>query len=103
MAAFVLQPHVAEFLDVVMHDGTLEFRLEELVVADGSPLAGVSLRDAHIRDHTGALILAMRSIDGTFTTNPHPKPCSAPVRSSSPSAPSPSSKPSPPSPNPGDR
>jgi voltage-gated potassium channel len=73
MAAFVLQPHVAEFLDVVMHDGTLEFRLEELLVSEGSPLAGVSLRDAHIRDHTGALILAMRSGDGTFTTNPPPE------------------------------
>ncbi len=73
MAAFVLQPHVAEFLDIVMHDGTLEFRLEELAVADGSPLAGVSLRDAHIRDQTGALILAMRSSDGTFTTNPPPE------------------------------
>ena len=73
MAAFVLQPHVAEFLDVVMHDGTLEFRLEELLVAEGSPLAGVSLRDAHIRDQTGALILAMRGGDGTFTTNPAPE------------------------------
>ncbi|MDQ3947167.1 MAG: potassium channel protein [Actinomycetota bacterium] len=73
MAAFVLQPHVAEFLDVVMHDGTLEFRLEELSVAEGSPLNGVSLRDAHIRDHTGALILAMRAGDGTFTTNPPPE------------------------------
>jgi voltage-gated potassium channel len=73
MAAFVLQPHVAEFLDVVMHDGTLEFRLEELPVADGSPLAGVSLRETHIRDQTGALILAMRDSDGTFITNPPPE------------------------------
>jgi voltage-gated potassium channel len=73
MAAFVLQPHVAEFLDVVMHDGTLEFRLEELLVADGSPLAGVSLRETHIRDQTGALILAMRDSDGTFITNPPPE------------------------------
>ncbi|MGH9043054.1 MAG: potassium channel family protein [Acidimicrobiia bacterium] len=73
MAAFVLQPHVAEFLDVVMHDGTLEFRLEEIVVPKGSPLAGASLRDAHIRDQTGALILAMRDADGSFTTNPAPE------------------------------
>ncbi|MDQ3947127.1 MAG: potassium channel protein, partial [Actinomycetota bacterium] len=33
----------------------------------------VSLRDAHIRDQTGALILAMRGSDGTFTTNPPPE------------------------------
>lgn len=73
MAAFVLQPHVAEFLDIVMHDGSLEFRLEEVAVPAGSPLAGASLRDAHIRDHTGALILAMRDEHGRFTTNPPPE------------------------------
>ena len=73
MAAFVLQPHVAEFLDVVMHDGSLEFRLEEVPVPDGSPLAGQSLRQAHIRDSTGALILALRDGSGAFTTNPTPE------------------------------
>jgi voltage-gated potassium channel len=73
MAAFVLQPHVAEFLDVVMHDGSLEFRLEEVPVPPGSSLAGRSLRDAHIRDSTGALILALRDGGGAFTTNPSPE------------------------------
>jgi voltage-gated potassium channel len=73
MAAFVLQPHVAEFLDVVMHDGSLAFRLEEVAVPAGSSLAGASLRDAHIRDRTGALILALRDGDGNFTTNPVPE------------------------------
>jgi voltage-gated potassium channel len=73
MAAFVLQPHVAEFLDVVMHDGSLEFRLAEIVVPDSSSLAGRSLRDAHIRDRTGALVLALRSPEGEFVTNPTPE------------------------------
>lgn len=73
MAALALQPHVAEFLDVVMHDGDLEFRLEEIRVPEQSPLAGRSLRDAHIRDRTGALILALRAKDGEFTTNPPPE------------------------------
>jgi len=73
MAAFVLQPHVAEFLDVVMHDGSLEFRLEEVPLPAGSPLAGHSLRDAHIRDSTGALILALREAGGGFATNPPPE------------------------------
>jgi voltage-gated potassium channel len=73
MAAFVLQPHVAEFLDVVMHDGSLEFRLEEVALPDGSPLAGKSLREAHIRDSTGALILALRETGGEFTMNPPPE------------------------------
>jgi voltage-gated potassium channel len=72
MAAFALQPHVAEFLDVVMHDGSLEFRLEEVPVPDESSLAGRTLRDAHIRDRTGALVLATRDGGGQFTTNPGP-------------------------------
>lgn len=73
MAAFALQPHVAEFVDVVMHDGSLEFRLEEVPVPDGSPLDGRTLRDAHIRDRTGALVLAMRNETGSFMTNPGPE------------------------------
>ena len=72
MAAFVLRPNVAEFLDVVMHERNLEFRLEEVAVPPGSPIAGRSLRDAHLRDHTGALVLALRDEDGTFRTNPQP-------------------------------
>jgi voltage-gated potassium channel len=71
-AAFVLQPHVSEFLDVVMHDRDIEFRLEELDVAEESVLAGSTIRDAHIRDETGALVLALREQEGTFVTNPAP-------------------------------
>lgn len=73
MGAFVRQPHVAEFLDVVMHDDTMEFHLEEIVVRADSPLAGLSLRDSQIRDRTGALVLAMRDQGGAFRTNPEPQ------------------------------
>lgn len=72
MAAFVLRPNVAEFIDVVMHERSLEFRLEEVPVTEGSPIAGRSLRDAHVRDKTGSLVLALRDADGTFQTNPSP-------------------------------
>ena len=73
MAAFVLQPHVTEFLDVVMHERGIEFRLEEIPVDDGSPVDGASIREAHVRDRTGALVLALRDKDGSFTTNPPPE------------------------------
>ena len=72
MAALIDQPHVADFLDVAMHNADLQFRLSELMVARGSPVAGRSLRDAHLRDATGALVLAVRSSDGAFRTNPDP-------------------------------
>ncbi|MGZ4684140.1 MAG: potassium channel family protein [Acidimicrobiales bacterium] len=72
MAAFVLRPHVAEFLDVVMRERSLEFRLEEVPVGVDSPIVGRTLRDSHLRDLTGALVLALRDADGTFQTNPSP-------------------------------
>jgi len=72
MAAFVLRPHVAEFLDVVMRERNLEFRLEELEIFPGSPVAGMTLREAHLRDRAGALVLALRGPDGQFVTNPSP-------------------------------
>ena len=56
-----------------MHDAGLEFRLAELTVGAGTPVAGRSLRDAHLRDATGALVLAVRERGGTFRTNPDPK------------------------------
>ncbi len=70
MAALAVQPAVAEFLDVVMHDGTLEFRLAEVPVPEGSPAHGATLRELRLRERTGALILAIRASDGTFETNP---------------------------------
>lgn len=72
IAAFVLRPHVAEFLDVAMRERELQFRLEEVVVTMGSPVVGQSVRDARIRELTGAQVLALRSEDGSFHTNPAP-------------------------------
>ncbi|MBI1844361.1 MAG: TrkA C-terminal domain-containing protein, partial [Actinobacteria bacterium] len=43
-----------------------------VTIPQGSALAGCSLRDSHLRDRTGALVLALRHPDGTFTTNPDP-------------------------------
>ncbi|MDE3081889.1 MAG: potassium channel protein [Acidobacteriota bacterium] len=73
MASFVTQPHVVDFVDVVMHDGSLLFRLGETRLASESALAGKSLRSAHVRDETGALVLAIRRPDGSFVTNPTPE------------------------------
>jgi voltage-gated potassium channel len=72
IAAFLLQPNVTEFLDVVMHDRGLQFRLAEIVIPAESSIAGQSIRSAHLRDRTGALVLALRSAQGVFNTNPSP-------------------------------
>lgn len=70
MASFISSPNVAEFLDVVMHDRSIEFRMREFPIPADSPIAGRTLRDANVREASGALVLALRSPDGQFTTNP---------------------------------
>ncbi|BEK94974.1 potassium channel family protein [Nocardia seriolae] len=70
MAAFALQPNVAEFLDVVMHEDALEYRIEEIGIGAGSELIGRTLTDTALRRNTGALLLALRTSEGRFITNP---------------------------------
>ncbi|MGA7689776.1 MAG: TrkA family potassium uptake protein [Jiangellales bacterium] len=71
IAAFALQPHVVDFLEIAMHDADVEFRLEEVAIAPGSGLSGSSVRRARLHEGDGALILALRQHDsGGFVTNP---------------------------------
>lgn len=72
MASFVARPHVAEFVDVVMHERSLEFRMQEIAIDERSPLDGVSVRDADLRQRAGVLVLAIRRPDGGFAVNPDP-------------------------------
>ena len=72
IAAAATQPHVVDFLDVVMHDDEVEFRLAEVPVLDGSALAGRTVAESRAADATGALLLAMRRSDRGFVTNPSP-------------------------------
>jgi voltage-gated potassium channel len=69
MAVFALQPDVAEFLDVVMHDEDLDFRIVQVEVREGSPLVGQSV--LRVRERTGALLLALRRGAGQ-PFEPHP-------------------------------
>jgi voltage-gated potassium channel len=72
IAALLLQPHVAEFLDVVTREAGMEFRLEEVRLGAQCALCGTGLGESHIRARTGALVLALRQPDGSFVTNPAP-------------------------------
>jgi voltage-gated potassium channel len=71
IAAQLLNPAVADFLDVVMHSGQLEMWLEEFPIAPGSALHGTTVAAADVRRRTGANVLAVRRHDqGTILTNP---------------------------------
>ncbi len=70
MAAMVLHPLVSDYLDIVTHGDEIEFRLDSMPIGSGSKLAGVTIRDARVRDLTGAYILAVRSEMGQINANP---------------------------------
>ena len=71
LAAFALQPDVAEFLDVVMHEENLDWRIQQVRVGARSELAGRRLGDLALRERTGALLLAVRRTrDADFEPNP---------------------------------
>ncbi len=64
IAQLALRPGVVEFFDVVQKSDTIELKLEEAVVAPGSPLDGKRLHEAGIRERTGTTVIAVRRSDG---------------------------------------
>ena len=69
MAALALQPHVAEFIDEILHDDQHDVSVQEFVVTAGSPLAGKRLMDLSTGDQR-SLIIAIRKGDNQYHTNP---------------------------------
>lgn len=70
MAGMVLHPVVSDYLDLVTHGDGVEFRLQELEIPAASALSGSSIKNAQIRDVTGAYVLAIHSRGGDVNTNP---------------------------------
>ncbi len=70
MAAMVLHPLVSDYLDVVTHGDEIEYRLDSMPIGPVSRLSGSTIRDARIRDVTGAYILAVRPAAGQINANP---------------------------------
>lgn len=66
----LIRPDVVDFLDVVMHDESLELLLEDLTVGQGCELDQCSIGQAHIREKTGANILGLKRKEGGIITAP---------------------------------
>ncbi len=69
MARQLIHPSVMEFMDVVMHQGQVEFRIEEIQVKAGSSLDGKTLEECNVRRRTGVNVLAVRRPTGEILTN----------------------------------
>lgn len=67
MTADLLYPSEASFLEVMLHVPDRTLRVEEVDVRAGSELIGKSVPEVRLKDHTGALVLAIqRGEDGAF-------------------------------------
>jgi voltage-gated potassium channel len=60
MAALMLRPTVISFLDMITHVGEVVLDLEDVVLAEDSPLVGQALKVARIPEKTGLVVLAMQ-------------------------------------------
>jgi len=71
MAAAALRPQVMDFVDGILTGADREFYLEEVRIDPAvCPCVGQTLREAKLRSQTGALILAIRRVDGTLIGGP---------------------------------
>lgn len=75
MAAEAIRPEVTTFLDLMMKDHGHYRRVEEIEVPEDSPLAGKTIGESAIRQHTDALIIAIGDPEtetGEYNFNPGP-------------------------------
>lgn len=72
LASLVLHRELADFVDLVHGGRTVEFKVEEFLIDQNSPMAGVSLRESEIRGRSGAMVFAVEEPGGGLIVNPDP-------------------------------
>ncbi len=71
MAMAALRPNVVDFLTLASAgDESAGVRVEEIMVSDGSPLAGKSLKEIDIRAKFGLNVIGVRKSEGKLIFNP---------------------------------
>ena len=72
MAWAVLRPTVVDFLESALYSESLELEISEITVTAQSEFANQTLRDSHIREKSGATVIAVKSKGGALTSSPSP-------------------------------
>ncbi len=70
MAQTIIKPAVADFLELTVHDKSIDLKMEELLVGERSALNGVALVDSGIRQEMNVIIVAIRKKDKEMVFNP---------------------------------
>ncbi len=70
MAMAALRPAIVDFIEITTRRQSLELRMEELFVYDGSPILDKSLEESKIRKRYGLIIVAIKKASGQMIFNP---------------------------------
>jgi voltage-gated potassium channel len=70
MASEMLRPKAVKFLDEMLRDRNASRRIEEVFIAPGSPVIGLTLSQARLRRWADSLVIAVRRNDGSHQYNP---------------------------------
>ena len=72
IAHLFLRPNVLDFIDTAIGSARLDVEIEEVPVAEGSPVVGKALGDSLIQRQEGVIVLALKRSDGVMAFNPPP-------------------------------
>jgi voltage-gated potassium channel len=70
MAMAILRPAMLDFIEITTRRQSLELRMEEISVCDGSMLIGQSLEQSEMRQRYGLIIVAVKKDSGKMIFNP---------------------------------
>ena len=70
MAMAILRPAMLDFIEITTRRQSLELRMEEISVCEGSPIIGKSLEESEIRHNFGLIIVAVKKDSGKMIFNP---------------------------------
>jgi voltage-gated potassium channel len=70
MAMAILRPAMLDFIEITTRRQSLELRMDELEICEGSSLIGKSLEDSEIRQRYGLIIVAVKKDSGKMIFNP---------------------------------
>jgi voltage-gated potassium channel len=66
----LLRPAAVRFLDDMLRDRRVAYRIEEIRLGEGVSSLGSTLREVRVRERYGMTVLAVSSPDGSWTYNP---------------------------------
>ncbi len=70
MAMAISRPAMLDFIEITTMRQSLELRMEELPICEGSPYIGKSLEESEIRQRYGLIIVAVKKDSGKMIFNP---------------------------------